>query len=299
MLDVGCGTGIAARQLQAAGARVLGVDVDPRMAAFARARGLDAEVARFEDWDPAGRMFDAVAAGQTWHWIDPAAGAAKAAAVLRPGGRLTAFWNVMAPPPDLVAAFSAAYRRALPDWDPWAHGPLDAYGAILDRAADGMRSAGFAEPERWRYDWEREYTRAEWLEAVSTGGDVARMTPAQLEALLAALAGVLEAAFTMPYAAVAISAITLRDLSALPGQRRGAGLLGDQLAPGHGPGVALAHGVRVLGVGLVAAGHDDRGHGDGRQVLPRLERARAGDDPQRVRQRVRVRRAPRGAGAAP
>lgn len=36
ILDVGCGTGIAARQFQAAGCRVLGVDPDARMADLAR-----------------------------------------------------------------------------------------------------------------------------------------------------------------------------------------------------------------------------------------------------------------------
>lgn len=40
VLDVGCGTGIAARQFQAAGCAVLGVEPDARMADFARARGL-------------------------------------------------------------------------------------------------------------------------------------------------------------------------------------------------------------------------------------------------------------------
>src|ERR1700722_17609398 len=55
LLDVGCGTGIAARQFQAAGCRVLGVDVDERMVDQARQRGLQAEAARFESWDPAGR----------------------------------------------------------------------------------------------------------------------------------------------------------------------------------------------------------------------------------------------------
>jgi SAM-dependent methyltransferase len=207
VLDVGCGTGIAARQLQAAGARVLGVDADPRMAEFARARGLEVEVAKFEEWAPAGRTFDAVVAGQTWHWIDPVAGAAKAAEALRPGGRLTAFWNVMAPSPELAAAFSAAYRRALPDWNPWARGPLDAYGEIVDRTEAGMRAAGFGAPERWRYDWAHSSTRDDWLDAVRTGGDVARMTPAQLEALLAALAEAVEARFTLPYVAVATSAV--------------------------------------------------------------------------------------------
>jgi hypothetical protein len=59
----------------------LGIDVDARMAKSARQHGLEVET--FEDWDPAGRRLDAVAAGQTWHWVDPAAGAAKAAQVLR------------------------------------------------------------------------------------------------------------------------------------------------------------------------------------------------------------------------
>src|SRR5215469_2345211 len=87
VLDVGCGTGIAARLLAAAGCRVLGVDPDDRMAAVARQAGLEVEVARFEDWNGAGREFDAVIAAQAWHWVDPVAGAANAARVLRPGGR--------------------------------------------------------------------------------------------------------------------------------------------------------------------------------------------------------------------
>lgn len=60
-----------------------GIDVDARMPKSARQHGLEAEVATFEEGDPAGRRLDAVAAGQTWHWVEPAAGAAKAAQVLR------------------------------------------------------------------------------------------------------------------------------------------------------------------------------------------------------------------------
>ncbi|QCP08478.1 class I SAM-dependent methyltransferase [Micrococcus luteus] len=36
---------------------------------------------------------DVVVAAQAWHWVDPAAGSAEAARVLRPGGRLAAVWN--------------------------------------------------------------------------------------------------------------------------------------------------------------------------------------------------------------
>ncbi len=115
MLDVGCGTGISSRLFQAAGCEVLGVDPDARMAEVARQHGTDVEVAAIEDWDPAGRLFDAVVAGQAWHWVDPVAGAAKAAQSLRPGGRLAPFWNVFQPPPEIAAAFAAVYQRVLPD----------------------------------------------------------------------------------------------------------------------------------------------------------------------------------------
>ena len=114
ILDVGTGTGIAARQFQAAGARVLGVEPDARMADFARRTGVPTEVATFEDWDSAGRHFDAVIAGQAWHWVDPVAGAAKAARVLRPGGRIALFWYVFQPAPELAQAFADVYHRAVP-----------------------------------------------------------------------------------------------------------------------------------------------------------------------------------------
>ena len=73
VFDVGTGTGVAAPHFQAAGCRVLGVDVDARMAGFARRTGLAVEMATFEEWDPAGRTFDTVIAGQARHWVDPLA----------------------------------------------------------------------------------------------------------------------------------------------------------------------------------------------------------------------------------
>ena len=85
LLDIGCGTGIAARQFQAAGCRVLGVEPDARMAEHARTTGVPVEVATFERWEADGRTFDTAIAAQSWHWIDPLAGTAKAATALRPG----------------------------------------------------------------------------------------------------------------------------------------------------------------------------------------------------------------------
>ena len=64
MLDVGCGTGIASRQSQAAGCAVLGAEPDVRRADFAQALDLRVKVATFEAWEPGGRTFDAVMAAQ-------------------------------------------------------------------------------------------------------------------------------------------------------------------------------------------------------------------------------------------
>jgi SAM-dependent methyltransferase len=213
-LDVGAGTGIAARQFQAAGRSVLGVEVDPRMARWARERGLDVEVAAFEDWDPAGRTFDAVVAAQTWHWIDPVAGAAQAARVLRPGGRLAVFWNAGRPSAGINDAFAEVYRRLLPDSlaaRQWASGAGDAYAALSDRAADGIREAGgFGAPEPWRFDWEQVYTRDAWLDQLPTTGGHTRLPPEVLREVLAEVGAAIDAAggrFTVHYTTVALTAV--------------------------------------------------------------------------------------------
>jgi SAM-dependent methyltransferase len=212
VLDVGIGTGIAARQFQAAGCRVLGVDVDARMADVARKYGIEVEVSKFEDWDPAGRQFDAVISGQTWHWVDPVAGATKAAEVLGPGGRLAVFWNVFQFPPDLSEAFAAVYRRALPDLPLFqsTSAGLQAYSGQLGKAANGMRDVGaFGETEQWQFDWERSYTRDEWLDVVPTSGGHNQFPPGKLEELLAGIGAAIDAVggkFTMGYAAVVVTA---------------------------------------------------------------------------------------------
>lgn len=213
VLDVGAGTGIAARQFQAAGCRVLGVEPDARMADFAQRRGLEVEVATFEAWDGAGRAFDAVIAAMAWHWVDPVAGAAKAAQVLRRGGRLAVFWYVFQPPTDVADAFAAVYRRALPD-SPFSRGTmpgLDSYSAFFTKAADGIRQAGaFGDTQQWRFDWDRPYTRDEWLDLVPAFGGHSQFPPATLDELLAGIGAAIDAvggSFTMHYTAVVVTAV--------------------------------------------------------------------------------------------
>ncbi|GAA1517743.1 class I SAM-dependent methyltransferase [Kribbella lupini] len=214
VLDVGCGTGIAGRQFQAAGCSVLGVEPDARMADFARGRGLQVEVASFEEWEPAGRRFDVVIAAQAWHWVDPVAGAVKAAEVLRPGGRLAIFGHVYEPPIEVAEAFAAAFQRAVPD-SPFngqpARRPVEVYQAAYGKIADQLRETGrFDEPEQWRFDWERSYTRDEWLELIPTTGGLTQLRPDQLTDVLDAVGKAIDSLggrFTMPYTTLATTAV--------------------------------------------------------------------------------------------
>ncbi|PRY37316.1 class I SAM-dependent methyltransferase [Umezawaea tangerina] len=212
VLDVGCGTGIEARQLRDAGCTVLGVEPDERMAEHARRSGLDVEVSTFETWDAAGRAFDVVAAGQAWHWVDPVAGAARALEVLRPGGLLVPFWHVFDPPAPVAEAVASVFQRVMPV--PQAALPrraMDAYDAMCAKAADGMREVGgFGEPERWSYEWERDYTREEWLDLLPTTGVLTRLPAAELAEVLDAAGAAIDGmggGFTMRYTTVAVAAV--------------------------------------------------------------------------------------------
>ncbi|BCJ50567.1 methyltransferase type 11 [Actinoplanes sp. NBRC 14428] len=209
VLDVGIGTGIVARQFREAGCRVLGVDADARMAERARRDGLEVEVAAFERWEPAGRRFDAVVAGQTWHWVDPVAGAEKAAAVLRPGGRLAVFWNAADPPPEVAAGLADVYRELMPELPPAAAGATGAaaYAAGAGRTAATLRGTGlFAEPEQWRFDWEQDYTAAQWLDHLRTSGALTRLPADRVPTVLATAGAALPGRFTVRYATVVATA---------------------------------------------------------------------------------------------
>ncbi|MGV9835696.1 class I SAM-dependent methyltransferase [Nocardia niigatensis] len=213
ILDVGCGTGIAARQFRDAGCTVLGVEPDARMADFARETGIDVEIGTFENWDPAGRTFDAVIAGTAWHWVDPVLGTARAVQVLRPGGRFAAFWPVVQLPPDAAQAFATVYRRHLPD-TPVARiadrPALEVYQPMLDLVAKGIHDSGaFTVPEQWRFDWHHTYTRDEWLDQIPTHGTLTQTPSDTLAAVLDGIGAAIDAlggTFTASYATVVITA---------------------------------------------------------------------------------------------
>ncbi|MFF1953855.1 hypothetical protein [Kitasatospora herbaricolor] len=119
------------------------------------------------------------------------------------------------PPPEAAEAFAAVYDRAAPASLAARAYRLPApalagYSTLADRAADGIRRAGaFGEPEQWRFDWSRPYSRDEWLDQLPTQGDHSRLPPADLAAALAGVGAAVDAlggGFTMEYTAVVVTA---------------------------------------------------------------------------------------------
>jgi SAM-dependent methyltransferase len=197
------------------GAKVLGVELAPRMAEIARGHGVEVEIAAFEGWDAGGRTFDRVTSAQAWHWLDLPIASAKAASVLRPGGRLGLIWNAGYQPDDLADALDEVYASAVPRG---GHRVFRGYAA--DRSSDMRAGLGaeidavaavpdFGAPtEKW-FPWTREYRREEWLAQLVSRSDHAALEPAVRERLFEAVGAAIDyqgGSFVMHFETVLITA---------------------------------------------------------------------------------------------
>lgn len=113
VVDVGAGTGIASRQLQAAGAQVIGVEPNAAMRAQAEAAGggpryLEglAEASGL----PSGVALRAVCA-QCFHWFDPVRTLPELHRLLAPGGRLALLYNVRQETTPFMRAYAELGRQ--------------------------------------------------------------------------------------------------------------------------------------------------------------------------------------------
>lgn len=120
--DLGAGTGKLTQELAATGADVVAVEPMPAMRAHL-AETLP-QVTRWaataEELPAAMGSVDALAAGQAFHWFDPAAALSEAYRVLRAGGRLGLVWNVRDQTVPWVARWTELVDRVA-DGVPRAH----------------------------------------------------------------------------------------------------------------------------------------------------------------------------------
>jgi SAM-dependent methyltransferase len=218
VLDVGCGTGIASRQIAQRGAKVLGVELAPRMAEIARGHGVEVQIAAFESWDAAGRTFDRVTSAQAWHWLDLPLATAKAASVLRPGGKLCLIWNAGYQPDGLADALEEVYARVVP---PGGHRLFRGYAASrssdvktgLDSEIDAITAVPDlgAPTEEW-FPWKRAYQRDEWLDQLVSRSDHAALEPLVRDRLFEAVGAAIDkhgGSFVMNFETILVAATRL------------------------------------------------------------------------------------------
>jgi SAM-dependent methyltransferase len=192
ILDVGCGTGKAARLFVERGGDLLGIEPDPSMAAVARSHGITVEGSTFEEWDARGRMYDLIVSGQAWHWVDPVLGVAKAGSLLHPGGHLGVFWNRGRPDEEATRALEAVYLRIAPELANsnvalnLSEDPADRYEEFQDRGV-------FTDVEARTYPWDTVYDRVGWIDLVATHSDHVRLPDDRRRALLEALGDAVDA----------------------------------------------------------------------------------------------------------
>ncbi len=177
VLDVGAGTGIASVQLQDAGADVLAVEPDARMAAVAAGHGIDVEQARFENWDHANRSFGLVVFAQSFHWVQPRLALNKVASILRPGGRLALLSNRITPVSPTQEELDEAYTGIL---DKSARTSIDA--ARNDELMAMIQSHGFT-IERRHVIERLDYATDAWVNMVFTYSNILTLNPQAQSAL--------------------------------------------------------------------------------------------------------------------
>ncbi|MCV7193532.1 class I SAM-dependent methyltransferase [Mycolicibacterium brumae] len=188
VLDVGAGTGILSRQLRSRGASVLAVEPDPAMAEIVSGSGIPVEVATFEDWDAAGRVFDLVTFGQSFHWVDASAAIPRLASLVSPGGRVVLLWNKLRPSRpsnDELRSASSDYVNV----DAVSSDPTHADFALAElsrRFAD----AGFAVTQR-EDSWVETQPADRWLDLIFTYSAHSTLPAERRAAMRAALAAVI------------------------------------------------------------------------------------------------------------
>jgi SAM-dependent methyltransferase len=106
--------------------------------------------------------FDVVYAAQSWHWVEPQRGFARAHEALRPGGRLALFWNRAGDgDPAQRRALDAIYARLAPDLGQSVGRGID-YG-------DQIRDSGlFTDVEVRRYDWSQVRSAESYVRLLGT-----------------------------------------------------------------------------------------------------------------------------------
>jgi ubiquinone/menaquinone biosynthesis C-methylase UbiE len=204
VLDLGTGTGNVARGLATRGCIVTALDRSQPL--LEQAAMLDREagvqiryvLATAEDTGLT-RAFDAITAGQCWHWFDKRRAAREIMRLLKPRGALIlAHFGRLPLPGSVVEATENLIREHNPDW----------YGGVVQRRGmnrdtciqpdwfDDLSRSGFVDLESFTFDIAMPYSHEAWLGRIrASSGAGASLPPNEVERFNEALRQLLKTRF--------------------------------------------------------------------------------------------------------
>jgi cytidine deaminase/SAM-dependent methyltransferase len=200
ILELGAGTGQATVALAESGLDVTALEPGPSLAAIARrnlARFANARVveSRFEEWDPAGARYDAVMAATSFHWIEPAVRAQKAADVLHPGGSLAivSTHHVAGGDTTFFEQVQACYERWDPSTPPGLTLPDES--EVPKEAGELDRSGRFGPSEFRRYFLDQTYSADDYVDLLLTYSGHLALAPERRGTLLSCISKLIRERF--------------------------------------------------------------------------------------------------------
>jgi SAM-dependent methyltransferase len=194
VLEIGCGTGQATAPLVARGWPVTAVELSADLASLARRKLPEVEVvtAAFEEWPLPADKFDLVLSATAFHWIDPEVRVVKSADALRRDGVLAVVstHHVAGGNQEFFDQVQHCYERFMPGTIPGLR--MLTAEAVPEDSAEIDGSGRFEKAEFRRYEWEKEYTTAEYLDLLSSYSGHRALAPDARAALYACIAGLID-----------------------------------------------------------------------------------------------------------
>jgi SAM-dependent methyltransferase len=194
VLEIGCGTGQATTPMIRRGWSVKAVELSPELSALARNKLPELEVitAEFEDWPLPAERFDLVLSATAFHWIDPEVRVVKSADALRQGGVLAVVstHHVAGGSESFFEDVQDCYLRFMPGTPKGLRlAPAD---AVQDDPGEFDASGRFGRVEFRRYEWELQYTTAQYLDLLSSYSNHRSLTAEDRHGLYGCVAALIE-----------------------------------------------------------------------------------------------------------
>lgn len=200
ILEIGAGTGIATLPLAERGYEITAVELGAELADVAHRKlaafsNVSVVVSSFEDWPLPQEPFDLVLSATAFHWIDPDVRYRKAAKALRPDGALAVFGykHVAGGDQAFFEQVQACYERYMPGTDP--NERLQDPGEWEPDTEELEASGAFDQPRTGTYVTEEVYSRAEYLELLSTYSGHRVLAPRNRRALFDCIGSLIDRSF--------------------------------------------------------------------------------------------------------